>query len=121
VQGEKWKSKMDEIIPKVSVPAQLETKTPAEYAYESLAQQIKEFEAQTKDEEVVGAMLASFGQSVVIHIRQVRLCGQMICMEGVTDGGGPATLVQHFTQASILLLRVPKAPAEIKRPIGFLS
>lgn len=113
---------MNQIVPKVNVPALPETKTPAEYAYESLAHQIKQFEAQTKDEEVVGAMLvASFGQSVVIHIRQLRLCGQMICMEGITDGGGPATLVQHFTQASILLLRVPKAPAETKRPIGFLS
>lgn len=112
---------MDPVIPKVNVPALPENKTPAEYAYESLVDQIKQFEAQTQEEEVVGAMLASFGQSVVLHVRQLRLCGQMICMEGLTDGGGPATLVQHFSQASILLLKVPKAPTEAKRPIGFLS
>lgn len=111
---------MNQLIAKGNVPALPEAKGPAEYAYESLVEQIKQFEAQTKEEEVVGAMLASFGQSVVLHVHQLRLCGQMICMEGMTDGGGPATLVQHFTQASILLLKVPKAPEEVKRPIGFL-
>lgn len=112
---------MDQLIPRTNAPALPETKSPAEYAFESLAQQVRQFETQTKEEEVVGAMLASFGQSVILHIHQLRLCGQMICMEGVTDAGGPATLVQHFSQASVLLLKVPKAPAETKRPIGFLS
>lgn len=95
-------------------------KSPAEYAFSSLVKQIKTFEEQTSDDEVVAAMLASFGQSVIIHIHQIRLSGQMICMEGVTDNGAPATLVQHFTQASILLLKAPKAPTEEKRSIGFL-
>ncbi len=92
-----------------------------EYAFDSLVKQIQKFENQTSAEEVVGAMLASFGQSVTLHIHNIRLSGQMICMEGVTDSGTPATLVQHYTQASILLLKVPKAPLEEKRPIGFVS
>lgn len=96
-------------------------KSVPEYAFDSLVKQIRKFETQTSDEEVVGAMLASFGQSVTIHIHSIKLSGQMICMEGVTDSGAPATLVQHYTQASILLLKMPKAPAEEKRPIGFVS
>lgn len=96
-------------------------KSPPEYAFDSLVDQIKHFEARTSEVEVVAAMLASFGQSVTIHIHQLRLSGQMICMEGVTNDGNPATLVQHFTQASILLLTVPKAPTEQKRPIGFVT
>jgi hydroxypyruvate isomerase len=94
-------------------------KTAPEHAFDSLAKQIKKFEGQTSEQEVVAAMLASFGQSVTLHIHRIRLSGQMICMEGITDSGSPATLVQHYTQASILLLKVPKAPQEEKRPIGF--
>lgn len=105
-------------LPRVNLP---EIKTPAEQVFVSLGKQIRLFEEETSDDEVVAAMLASFGQSVMIHIHLIRLSGQMICMEGTTDAGAPATLVQHFTQASILLLKAKKAPKEEKRPIGFVS
>lgn len=95
--------------------------SPAQYAFESLVEQVKKFEMDTSDEEVVAAMLASFGQSVTMHIHRIRRSGQMFCLEGITESGSSATLVQHFTQASILLLKVPKAPAEAKRSIGFLE
>lgn len=104
------------LVPQVPI-----IQSPAEYAFESLVEQVQTFEKDTSDEEVVAAMLASFGQSVTIHIHRIRRNGQMFCLEGVTDSGSPATLIQHFTQASILLLKVPKAPAEEKRPIGFLE
>jgi hypothetical protein len=108
-------------VPRTSFPSLPEIKTPAEYAFQSLVKQIRNFEQATGDDEVVAAMLASFGQSVIIHIHLLRLGGQMICMEGVTGDGDPATLVQHFTQASILLLKARKAPTEAKRPIGFVG
>lgn len=95
--------------------------TPAEAAFLSLVAQIKHVEKTTAADEIVIAMLASFGQSVVVHVHQLRRAGQMFVIEGLTDSGTPATLVQHFTQASVLLLKAPKLPTEEKRPIGFLS
>lgn len=92
-----------------------------EAAFESLIEQVKKFEQATTEEEVVAAMLASFGQSVILHIHQIRLAGQLFCMDGITPDGDPASLVQHFTQTSILLLKVPKAPSEQKRAIGFIG
>lgn len=96
-------------------------RSPQEYAFETLVEQLKQFEVDTGGEEVVAAMLASFGQSVMIHIHSVRRAGQFFCLEGVTADGEKATLMQHYTQTSLLLLKVPKAPAEQKRPIGFIS
>ncbi len=89
-------------------------------AFESLVAQIQLVEQSTGADEVVGAWLASFGQTIVIHVHQVRLDGAMFVLEGVTSDGTPATLVQHYTQASVLLLKTPKAPLEEKRRIGFL-
>jgi hypothetical protein len=105
------------LSPSVRLP---DIKSPAEYAFQSLASQIQQFEAATSNDEVVGAMLASFGQSVTIHIHQIRLAGQFFCMEGLAADGSAATLIQHFTQTSLLLLKMPKAPVEEKRPIGFI-
>jgi hypothetical protein len=70
----------------------------AEQAFASLAEQISQFEKTTGDDEVVAAMLASFGDSVTIHIRRISRSGQFFCMEGETSDGEAATLVQHFTQ-----------------------
>lgn len=105
----------------VDLPALQRIKSPSEYAFQSLIQQIKLFEETTGEDEVVAAMLASFGQSVTIHIHQIRLAGQFFCMEGATADGDTATLVQHFTQTSLLLLKEPKTPSEKKRSIGFLT
>lgn len=96
-------------------------RSPQEYAFETLVEQLKQFEVDTGGEEVVVAMLASFGQSVTIQIHSVRRAGQFFCLEGVANDGEKATLIQHYTQTSLLLLKVPKAPTEQKRPIGFIS
>lgn len=105
----------------VGMSAMSRIQSPAEHAFQSLVKQIRQFEKVTGEEEVVAAMLASFGQSVLIRLHQIRLAGQFFCMDGITSDGSPASLVQHFTQASLLLLKVPKAPTEEKRPIGFIA
>lgn len=96
-------------------------KSPQAYAFETLVEQIKLFESETSDKEVVAAMLASFGHSVTIHIHSIRRAGQFFCLEGVTEEGKAATLMQHYTQTSLLLLKLPIAPEEKKRPIGFIT
>ena len=105
----------DFVIAKPYIPP-----SPQEYAFETLMGQVKKFEAETTENEVVGAMLASFGQSVVLHIHSIRRAGQFIWLQGITSEGNTATLMQHFTQTSLLFINLPKAPSEVKRPIGFL-
>jgi len=107
----------------MKAPAALlpEVRSIPERAFDSLVTQIKAVEQRTGPDDVVGAWLASFGQAVIIHVHELRLDGQMLVLEGITADGSPATLVQHYTQASVLLLKTPKAPHEEKRSIGFLA
>lgn len=90
---------------------------PAELAFETIAQKIAAFEKTLNNTEAVGTLLASFGQSILLSIHRVSRAGQFICMEGLTSNGDEASLVQHYTQTSLLLLKV-KAE-EPRRPIGF--
>lgn len=105
----------------MSVPPLPDFKSPQEYAFETLVNEIKRFEEELEEDEVVAALLASFGQSVTIHIQTIKRVGQFFCIEGVSDSGHKASLLQHFTQASLLLLKAPKKPSEVKRPIGFIG
>lgn len=101
-------------VPDLSLPD-----PPHVQAFHSLVQRIKEFESSLAETEAVGAMLASFGSAVHLQLRSITRHGQYFCLTGITDDGGEATLVQHYTQTSILLLKVT-AKADIpKRPIGF--
>jgi hypothetical protein len=41
---------------------------------------------------------------------------------GVTDDGNPVRLIQHVSQISVLLMKLPrKAPSKSKQPFGFAS
>ncbi|WP_176331659.1 MULTISPECIES: DUF6173 family protein [Burkholderia cepacia complex] len=94
-------------------------KTASEYAFDTLVEEIKAFEASLAGGEAVGAMLASFGKEVTIQITQIASAGQFICFDGVTADGSHARLVQHFTQASLLLVKLAK-PVAPANPIGFV-
>lgn len=106
------------IMPKtydVEIPIPL---SPAEQAFKTLASTIAKFEKTLKAEEAVGSLLASFGQSVHLQIHEVSRSGQFICMRGALSDGSEATIVQHFTQTSLMLVKVK---TEVPRsPIGFI-
>jgi hypothetical protein len=95
-------------------------KSPQEYAFLTLIDEIKRFESELEEDEVVAALLASFGKTVNIQIHTIKQVGQFFCIEGNSSEGNKATLLQHYTQASFLLLKAQKQPDEVKRPIGFL-
>jgi hypothetical protein len=95
--------------------------SPAEQAFETLAKQIADFEKTLNDEEAVGSLLASFGQCVNLNIRNVSRAGQFICMSGTLADGSEANLVQHFTQISVLLVKVKVQPEVQRAPIGFVT
>lgn len=95
--------------------------TPAEHAFGSIKKQITQFEQSLAASEAVGVMLASFGQSTLLNVHTVSLSGQFICMDGANSDGHQARLVQHFTQVSLLLVKVQLAPEKPRRPIGFIG
>lgn len=96
-----------------------EMKSPTEYAFEALVDEVRQFEGALSEGEVVGAMLASFGQSITLQISSISRSGQFFCFDGLTGDGDQARLVQHFTQTSVLLV---KLKTELpRRPIGFVA
>ncbi|WP_186205904.1 DUF6173 family protein [Burkholderia gladioli] len=94
-------------------------KSIGEYAFESLVEEVKAFEASLSAGEAVGALLASFGTAVTIQISQLSCKDQFICFDGTTPDGNHARLVQHYTQASMLLVKLT-APTVEPAPIGFI-
>jgi len=94
-------------------------KSASEYAFDVLVDEFKQFEAALADGEAVGAMLASFGQAITLQITGVSRTGQFFCFDGMTEHGDQARLVQHFTQTSVLLVKMKTEDA--RRPIGFVS
>jgi len=105
------------------------SKIMAEYAdsnqasgfYKRLTQMISNFDNSLGDASEVGVRLVSFGQTVVFHLRTIGYWNpSLIIFSGHTEEGEPVHLIQHISQISILLMKLPrKDPKEPKRPIGF--
>lgn len=90
-------------------------------AAEALFDHIKEFEAQTDRAMEVGVRLVSFGQALTVHVSRVGYTQpNIVWFEGKLPDESPVRLVQHFSQLSFLLTRVPRLdPASERKPIGF--
>ena len=88
-----------------------------------LQREIEDFEADLDELSEVGFLLASFGSTVVVHVRELWYHQpNLVVFSGMNDVGHPVRLVQHLSQLNFLLMRVPKlAPEEPRRPIGFFT
>jgi hypothetical protein len=88
-----------------------------------LMQWISDFEATLDQAHEVGARLVNFGQSVVFHLRNICFWNpSLIRFDGTMDDGSPVQLIQHVTQISVLLTKLPrKDPSKPKRAIGFVG
>jgi hypothetical protein len=86
-----------------------------------LAGWINDFDAGLDQEHEVGVRLVSFGQTVVFHLHSMGYWNpSLISFSGLTDDGNPVELIQHVTQISILLMKVPRKDlSKPKQPIGF--
>ena len=92
---------------------------PAKWAYESLIEYIKDFEAVLDDDHEIGARLVSFGQVVTFHIVAISYDGpSIITFYGQTEAMEKVQLVQHVSQLSVLLIAVKKQQDKPRR-IGF--
>ena len=89
--------------------------------FRHLVDQVTEFEEALDTEHEVGAMLASFGQAITLHVNRLSfIYPKLIVFDGLLEGGESARLVQHVGQLSFLLLKVKRLnPSEPRLPIGF--
>lgn len=92
----------------------------ADYQYEVVIRQIKEFEEDLDDNHEVALRLASFGQSILLNVTDIGYANpSTIVFYGFVDGKS-ATLVQHMSMLNFLLLSVPKQnPKKPANRIGF--
>lgn len=89
--------------------------------YARLRKWIEAFDSRLDESSEVGVRLVTFGQSVVFHLESLGYSDPShMVFAGTTEGGDPVELIQHVSQISVLLMKLPrKNPGEPKRPIGF--
>jgi Family of unknown function (DUF6173) len=89
--------------------------------HKRLVQWINDFDASLDEAHEVGVRLVSFGQAIVFHLRDIGYWNpSLISFSGNMDDGSPVDLIQHVSQISILLMKVPrKDTTKPKQPIGF--
>lgn len=92
----------------------------ADYQYEVIIERIKEFEDSLDEEHEVALKLSSFGQSITLSVTDIGYSNPSILTFHGLVGDSCATLIQHVSQLSFLLLSVKKAnPEAPPRRIGF--
>jgi hypothetical protein len=91
--------------------------------YQRLQKWISNFDATLDEQHEVGVRLVSFGQTFVFHLEALGYWNpSLIFFSGKTEAGEPVELIQHVSQISILLMKLPrKDPTKPKRLIGFGS
>jgi len=116
--------KIDPAILMDSHPAKMRQIAEANLAsefYSRLAEWISNFDASLDPEYEVGVRLVNFGQTLVFHLAGMGYSNpSLITFNGVTDNGEPVELIQHVSQLSVLLMKLPRRePEKPKQPIGF--
>lgn len=91
--------------------------------YKRLAKWINDFDAALDQEHEVGVRLVSFGQAIVFYLNDMGYWNpSLISFQGVTQDGSPVELIQHVSQISVLLMRLPrKDPSKPKKSFGFAT
>jgi len=92
----------------------------ADYQYEVIMGRIKDFEDQLDDEHEIAIQLMSFGKDILLYVTDISFSNpSTLVFHGLVNGQN-ATLIQHMSMLSFLLLAVKKPePAKPARRIGF--
>ena len=103
-----------------SSPIKLRNYQNADYQYEVLCNDIKDFENSLDDEHEVALKLASFGQSITLSVTNIGYSNPSLIHFYGYVGNDKAHLIQHVNQLNFLMIAVPKAnPKKPARKIGF--
>lgn len=98
----------------------VEQKNYASEFHRRLTEMIAEFERHLDPNHEVGVRLVSFGQTVVFHLESIGYYDpSLIRFLGKSQEGEPVELIQHVSQISILLMRLPALTPGEPRRIGF--
>lgn len=91
--------------------------------HKAVMEWITEFEMNLDPQHEVGAQLVNFGQAVTFYLERIDYCSSpLMRFTGSTEDGQPVQLIQHVSQISIMLVRLPlQNPNEPKRRIGFYA
>jgi hypothetical protein len=86
-----------------------------------LVKRISDFDASLDNQHEVGLRLVNFGESIIFHVQDIGYWNpSLIHFYGETDNKEPVELIQHVSQISILLIKLPKLdPSKPKKPFGF--
>jgi len=92
----------------------------ADYQYEVIMKRIKDFEDELDDEHEIAVQLASFGKDILLSVTDIGYSNpHTLVFHGYVNGQN-ATLIQHMSMLSFLLLAVKKQnPEKPPRRIGF--
>ncbi len=91
----------------------------ADYQYEVIKKQIKEFESSLDDKHEVAIRLASFGQSLLMAVHEICYANpSLIIFYGIVQEQ-ESILIQHISQLNFLLTSVERVSNKPKRQIGF--
>ena len=107
-------------MPKIEIP--INANLASEF-YDRLINWINDFHKSLDDEFEAGVRLVNFGQTITFHIEDINYWNpSLISFKGHTENGEPVELIQHVTQISILLMKMPRKQRDKpKRPIGFAT
>lgn len=86
---------------------QLAGRYDARSVYEYLVERARIFETGLRSDQELGLKLANFGVAETLHVREIGFKNpNLIEFTGVLLGGEDATLVQHISQLSFLMIAV---------------
>ena len=108
--------KITNIIPNIP---EIKNQNHANAFYDRLVSIIVDFEKNLNSDEEVGARLVSFGETIIMHIDDLGYWNpSLIYFYGRDNNDREVQLVQHVSQISVLLMKVPRTNPERER-IGF--
>lgn len=94
----------------------------ADYQYEIIMKAITDFEKDLDDDHEVAAKLSSFGQTLILNVKEIGYSNPSLIHFYGTINEKEAALIQHVSQINFLLMSVKKAnPNTPARRIGFNS
>ena len=93
----------------------------ASQKFQSIVQEIQEFEAALDEDHEVGLQLASFGSAMTMIVTDIGYQDPDLMYFWGTVNGRPAELIQHMGQLNFLIIAVEKEePEQPARRIGFV-
>jgi hypothetical protein len=84
---------------------------------------IQDFEATVDEDHEFWVRLVNFGEKTQFNLKQIDYSSSpLVLFKGITETGQPVELIQHISQISILLTKLPRENPKVpKKPTEFTS